>query len=232
MLPQARRGSCGILIEGAERVLIDTPPDLRLQLVRENITTLDRLIYTHAHYDHLGGLGELEYYVQLCSKTMLPVAASEQALAQISKEFEYLTYCLDMSSLTAFEQFQYDGLRYTPLPVQHSEGTFGFLIESDASRLFYACDTGKLPSETTELINGVDTLILDATFWKNNYAPTRHNSIFETIEEALALEAKTLYLTHLALHYDETVTLAEIEAHLQQYNGRVLVAYDGLRLDI
>lgn len=81
-------------------------------------------------------------------------------------------------------------------------------------------------------MRGVDVMALDATFWKRNWSPDAHHSVQETIEEGLALDAGTLYLTHLAMHYDEPVTLAELEDYLQQYEGRVRPAADGLTLDI
>ncbi|MEG0375451.1 MAG: MBL fold metallo-hydrolase, partial [Raoultibacter sp.] len=91
--PRARRGDCGALIRGEKTVLIDTPPDLRHQLLREDVRTIDELLYTHAHFDHLGGLGELEYLVQLVSKTPLPTYGSTTTLEGVSTEFHYMTYC-------------------------------------------------------------------------------------------------------------------------------------------
>ena len=59
-----------------------------------------------------------------------------------------------------------------------------------------------------------------------------YHSVQECIEEGLELDAGTLYLTHLAMHYDEPVTLAELEEYLQQYGGRVKPAADGLTIGI
>ena len=230
--PRARRGDCGVMVRGERTLLIDTPPDLRHQLLREDVRTVDRLLYTHAHFDNLGGLGELEYLVQLVSKAALPTYGSADALDGVKTEFHYMTYCLDLHELAPFETLEFDGASYTALPVTHAPGTYGYLIETPATRLFYASDTGKLPEATAERVRGVDVMALDATFWKRNWSPDAHHSVQETIEEGLALDAGTLYLTHLAMHYDEPVTLAELEDYLQQYEGRVRPAADGLTLDI
>ena len=230
--PRARRGCCGVLIEGDRRLLIDTPPDLRHQLLRENISSIDRLAYTHAHYDHVGGLGELEYLVRLVTKSPLPTYLSHEAAAGIGQEFGYMADCLDMQELAPFEGFSFDGIRYTALPVTHAPGTFGYLIEAPRATLFYASDTGPLGAETAARVRGVNVLILDATFWKRNWSPEAHHSVQETIEEGLGLDAKAVYLTHLSMHYDEPVTLAALEAYLAPYEGRVKVALDGLRLAI
>lgn len=230
--PRARRGDCGVMIEGGKRLVIDTPPDIRHQFNREGVKALDRLLYTHAHFDHIGGLGELEYMVQLVTKETLPTYGSTIALEGIGREFHYMTYCLDEHVLEPFDSIDYDGVRYTALPVTHAPGTFGYLIETPETKLFYASDTGPLPPETAETVRGADVLVLDATFWKRNWNPNDHHSVQETIEEGFALDAGTIYLTHLAMHYDEPVTLAELEAYVEQYDGRVKVALDGMRFAI
>lgn len=230
--PRARRGECGVMVTGQTRTLIDTPPDIRLCFNREGVRYIDDLIYTHWHYDHVGGLGELEYMVQLLTRKPVPTYASPYTLQSIGREFEYMMYCLDTTPVEPFEQLVIDGVGYTALPVQHAPGTYGYLIETDQTRLFYASDTGKLPPETAERVRGVDILAMDATLWKQNTYPKSHHSVQECIEEGLSLDAGKIYLTHLAMHYAEPVTLAELEDYLRQYEGRVAVASDGLSFSV
>lgn len=233
--PALRRGDCGVMVRGRQSgatLLIDTPPDVRHQLLREDVRRFDELLYTHAHFDHLGGLGELEYMVQLVTKQPLPTYGSPDALAGVQAEFHYMTYALDMHELAPFATHEFDGVRYTALPVTHAPGTYGYLIETPATKMFYASDTGRLPEQTAERVRGCDVVAMDATFWKRNWSPDAHHSVQECIEEALALDAGTLYLTHVSLHYDEPITVAELEEHLAQYDGRVRLAYDGLSFDM
>ena len=230
--PRAQRGDCGVMITGTQRTLIDTPPDIRHYFNREGVRYIDNLIFTHWHYDHVGGLGELEYMVQLLTKTALPTFASPYTLESIGREFEYMMYCLARCELNPFEELELDGVKYTPLPVTHAPGTYGYLIETDETRLFYASDTGKLPPETAERIQGVDILAMDATYWKENGYPQNHHSVQECIEEGLELDAKMIYLTHLCMHYSEPVTLVQLEDYLKQYGGRVAPASDGLSFAI
>lgn len=230
--PAARRGDCGVMVRGERTLIIDTPPDLRHQLLREDVRQVDELLYTHAHFDHLGGLGELEYMVQLVTKQPLPTYGSQKTLEGMSVEFHYMTYCLDQHVLEPYQTHEFDGVRYTALPVTHAPGTYGYLLETDGARLFYASDTGRLPEETAERVRGVDVMAMDATFWKRNWSPDAHHSVQECIEEALGLDVGTLYLTHLAMHYDEPITLAGLEEYLQQYGGRVRPAADGLTLEL
>ena len=234
-VPRARRGDCGAMIQsmqaGGLATLIDTPPDIRHQLNREGVFSFDRLLVTHGHSDHIGGMEELEYMVQLRTKAPLPTYASPGTLETIAHEYHYMTYCLDAHELMPYETLEIDGVRYTALPVHHAPGTYGYLVETPRTRLFYASDTGKLPEETARRVRGVDVLAMDATYWKS--CPTdQHHSVQQTIEEGFELEAKTIYLTHLCMHYAEPITLAELEEYLLQYNGRVQAAADGLTLSI
>ncbi|MDO5043779.1 MAG: MBL fold metallo-hydrolase [Coriobacteriia bacterium] len=230
--PKARRGDCSVMITGSKKVLIDTPPDLRHYLIRENVRSIDRLLYTHAHYDHLGGLGELEYMSRLYTKEHISTYASNRALSTINHEFHYLKDILDEHELEPYASFTYDDVNYTALPVQHAPGTYGYLIETPATRLFYACDTGKLPDETAKLVKDCDILILDGTYWERSWSPETHNSIQGAIEQAFKLNAKKFYPTHLAMHYDTAISLAELEAYVAQYEGRVEIPYDGLSIAI
>lgn len=230
--PRARRGDCGVMITGEQRTLVDTPPDIRHYFNRERVPSIDNLIFTHWHYDHVGGLGELEYMVQLLTKRALPTYASPYTLESIGREFEYMMYCLTCMPWNAYEELELDGVKYTALPVSHAPGTYGFLMDTGETTLFYASDTGKLPPETAERIRGVDVLAMDATYWKENGYPKNHHSVQECIEEGLALDAGKVYLTHLCMHYSEPITLAELEDYLKQYDGRVEPAADGLSFAI
>lgn len=240
--PRLARGDCGVMVRrlGIDRnvanvptLAIDTPPDARHQLIRENVDWVDEVLFTHCHYDHIGGLGEYEYMVMLKRGGVpLPVFGSEDALEGISNEFHYMMRALDMKAIRPFETHEFDGVRYTALPVQHAPGTYGYLIETPSTRMFYASDTGPLPAETAERVKGVDIAALDATFWKRNWNPESHHSIQETIEEALALDIGKLYLTHMCMHYDEPITYAELCEYLEPYEGRVEAALDGLSFEI
>lgn len=233
--PRARRGDCGAMVRGGGpdglTVLIDTPPDIRHQLNREGVFSIDRLLVTHGHSDHIGGMEELEYMVQLKTKRPLPVYASPGTIETLRTEYHYMTYCLEFHEIAPHETIELDGVRYTALPVHHAPGTYGYLVETDRTRLFYASDTGALPQATAERVRGVDFMALDATYWKS--CPTdQHHSVQQAIEEGLALDAGTLLLTHLCMHYAEPVTLVELEEYLERYGGRVRAASDGLAIEI
>jgi phosphoribosyl 1,2-cyclic phosphate phosphodiesterase len=118
------------------------------------------------------------------------------------------------------------------LPATHSEGCFGILIESDAKRVAYFPDTAALAPEAAERLEGIDALLLDATFNGANWLPYSHNSIAQAIKTARTIQAKHTFLTHLSMHYDEPITTAELEAGLAAHGGAISAAYDGLKLDL
>ncbi|MDR3053010.1 MAG: hypothetical protein LBU48_04030, partial [Coriobacteriales bacterium] len=77
-----------------------------------------------------------------------------------------------------------------------------------------------------------DFLIIDATFNGSNWMPDTHHSIDGAIALAQRVGARTTYLTHLSMHYDTPITLAELEQKLAPYNGTIKVAFDGLTITL
>ena len=118
--PALARGDCGVMVRRAglpeadtPTLMIDTPPDARHQLLREGVRHVDELLFTHCHFDHIGGLGEYEYLVQLMRRgEKLPVYASPEAMQGIFAEFRYMDYCLDAHMLEPGEAHEHDGVRY------------------------------------------------------------------------------------------------------------------------
>lgn len=230
-----RRGCTGALVRGHQNILFDAPPDLRHQLIRENISDLDQVFLTHAHFDHLGGFGELEYLIRLYRAQSLPFYASEYACNEAFKEFEYMDDCFDKRIMNDFDTVTIDGLTIQALPLNHCPGTFGYLITTPQGiKTFYAPDSGDFKAEVYEKLHDIDNLILDSTFWENDSPYRTHHSVRQTIKEGLDLNAKHIFLTHVAphiCHEDENI-IEIIEKHIEQYDGRVILAHDGLTIDL
>lgn len=231
--PQLTRSRCSVIIQGQSNTLIDTPPDLRTQLVRAGISQIDRLILTHWHYDHSGGLGELEFFTRMKSQKPIPTWMSQETYDWLSSAFWFMKDCLSVNLAIYETPVTLEDMILTPLRVQHAPGTLGLLIETPrGNRTAYLSDTGPLPAITTEQLQGVNTLILGAPFWKGNWMPEDHLSVDEAIQIGLALNAGQIYLTHLSMHYVQPVTNRELLAHVHQFGDHIHLAYDGLRIDI
>lgn len=231
--PRFARSRCSLIIQGKSSTLVDAPPDLRSQLLREQIDHIDQFILTHWHYDHSGGIGDLEFFVRVRQGEAIPTYLSAETKAWLDNTYYFLTDCLYVQTMDYGYQVDVDGVTYTTLPVSHTPGTFGLLLEtSSGQRTAYISDTGPLPASTAEQVQGVDTLILGATFWGNNWMPEDHLSVESAVNLGLELGVKQLYLTHLSMHHDPPVTNQELEDYLSEYGEHLHLAYDGLRIEI
>jgi phosphoribosyl 1,2-cyclic phosphate phosphodiesterase len=237
--PGVSRGCCGLAIrveqaDSSEIVtLIDTSPDLRLQLVRERISDIERVLFTHEHFDHIGGLPQLEYYIKLKAKKNLPIYAGEQTLATLRQQFSFFLDTLELHRCEAWQRLEFDGICYSFIPATHSKGAFGFVIEAKDGHgpaLAYFPDTATLQEDTAKRLRGIDILMIDSSFNGNNWMPHSHHSIDQAIALADELDAGQCILTHLSMHYDTPITTAELNTKLEVYQGRVLAAFDGQRI--
>jgi phosphoribosyl 1,2-cyclic phosphate phosphodiesterase len=227
-----RRTRCAIVLTGEENLLIDAPPELSTQLSREDVKKIDYFALTHSHYDHIGGLGDLEFYVRLHRNKALPAVMSHETWMQLQTIFGSVAECLDVKLIEPSQVATFGEVHITALEAAHSSGTLGFLIEHNGTCIAYMPDTGSLPAKTWERLHGIDYLILDATFWGRNWYPGQHLSFDEAIAIGRELEVQSLYLTHLSMHYDTPVTNQELEEALKPYQKQVHLAYDGLRFAV
>ena len=225
---RCRRTRCAICIQGAENLLFDAPPELRSQLMRERIGRIDCLFLTHTHFDHCAGLGDLEIYARYHRKDKLPAVMTHETWAQLKEREGNALEWIDTIFLEPGQMHQRSDVAVAALEVSHSSGCVGYLISSEHGRTAYLPDTGPLPQSTKSQLWRVNNLLLDCTFWGDNWYPDDHLTFEQTIQLAQEVEADTLYLTHLSMHYSQPVTSRQIEECIARYGGRVRLAYDGL----
>ncbi|MCL2807541.1 MAG: MBL fold metallo-hydrolase [Coriobacteriia bacterium] len=228
--PAARRSCASLLIKGTQNTLIDAAPDLRMQLSFAKAKDVAQVLLTHEHFDHIGGIPQLEFYVRLKTKKPVALYAGSHTLAQIAEQFAFMKAELEPHEIKAWQTLAFDGVRYTALPATHGTETFGYLIEGSKRRIAYFPDTGPLCHETAAALKGIDVLIIDATYHGNNPKASGHLSVSEAIKQAEKLNAKKTFLTHLAMHYDEPITARELQDLLAPYKGKILAANDGLEI--
>ena len=195
-----------VLIEGDEHILdehilIDTPPELRLQCVRENLTGFHAALLTHAHNDHLLGLGDLADWGRW-TEQHCPVYAPEEVSPQIKARFSYLL-AENYQARTPFKTLPttrtFAGYSVKAIRVPHGFNGFSyaFLFERGGGAWGYMPDCLGL----TDLVpwRNLDLLILGASFYREN-APLAGRSVYDVGEAAaLAAElgAKNTVLTYL-----------------------------------
>lgn len=230
--PRCRRTRCAIVLLGAQNLLFDAPPELSSQLQRTHIDRIDCLFITHAHHDHTAGLGDLEIYARFHRRDKLPTIMSSQTREQLELQHGPLDRWMDVTTMEPGQTLERAGASISALEVSHASGSIGFLISHQGCRAAYLPDTGPLPETTKKQLVGVDNLILDCTFRGQNMFPDDHLSFDQTVQFGEELQAATLYLTHLSMHYSQPVTSREIEESIAPYTGRVRLAYDGLRISL
>lgn len=226
---RTRHGALLTFDEG--RVLVDTPPELRLQLIREGVGSLAAVWFTHPHADHLHGIDDLRIFTSIQQED-LPTYVPEGYEDTLRRRFRYI---FD-ESVTVPEgtvkpeirlrpygpddELEILGRTFHPLRVPHGPlSVFGFRVGG----LGYVTDGKSLPPETRRALEGVDVLVLNA-LWFGDPHPT-HFNVEEAVQAARSVGAPRTFLTHLT----HQVGHREL---LQKLPDGIEPAYDGLELDI
>jgi len=228
--PRDVRGRTAAVVEsGGRRLLIDTPPELRQQLIRAQVGAVDAVLFTHDHADHTHGIDDLRS-LSGTGRFTLPVYGPADALERMRRKFDYVfdpamrpipgssRPSVVVEPLTAGRPVTIAGIPVLPLAFEHGPSVvFGYRFGSFA----YVTDVKRVPAEAVRALAGLDVLILNALWYREH--PT-HLSIPEAVETARAIGARQTYLTHLT---HETLH-ADLERDLPP---EVRPAWDGLVVD-
>ncbi|MGH7537321.1 MAG: MBL fold metallo-hydrolase [Gemmatimonadales bacterium] len=229
--PRDRRTRTAALVEaGGRRLLIDTPPELRLQLVAAGIHSVDAVLFTHAHADHAHGIDDLRA-VSVRQHDGLPVYGPPDALAELAKRFGYAfdraapprpgtsKPQLQAVPLAPDQPVVIAQLPVLPLALPHGDTiVYGYRI----GPLAYLTDVKAVPDAARALLAGLELLVLNALLPRPH---PLHLSVPEAVATAQAIGARRTLLTH---HTHETPH-AELAASLPP---GVEPAYDGLVVDV
>lgn len=216
--PRRRRGPCSALIEaGSERVLLDA--GLPLLTERFAAGELSRILLTHYHMDHVQGLFALRWG----RGKPLPVwgPPDEKGCDDLFRHPGLLDF---RPPLTPFVPHYFGQLLVTPLPLQHSKLTHGYLLNWHGVRLAWLCDTCGLPPETADFLQGqrIDHLVIDCND-PPRQATGNHNDITRALTIIDALKPGQAWLTHLSHEMDNWLDNNRLPASIRP-------AMDGLSL--
>ena len=227
-----KRTRSGAIVESRSgtRVLIDTPPELRLQLVAAGVGSIDAVVFTHAHADHIHGIDDVRAFT-MGRTTPLSMYGSVQTLADIAQRVPYIlnanmkpqpgTYKPEARAfpVQAGQDISVGDLTLVPIDIPHgSTAVFAYR----AGPLGYVTDAKTIPEEAFAALQGVDTLVINALFRTPH--PT-HLSLPESLAVAERIGARRTYLTHLTHDNFHAQLDAELPDHISP-------AYDGLVIDI
>lgn len=233
--PRNRRRRCSILVEqssadGVTRVLVDTSPDLRDQLIDAGVDSLDSILMTHPHADHLHGIDDVRPLV-LHMGRRLDIHMDEQTSRVVRSSFNYIFETAPESQyppllsehrLIAGQKCVIPGrggvLEAMPFRLDHGEiEALGFRFGNVA----YTPDFVKVLPGSWEYLENLDTWIIDALRYTRH--PT-HLSVHEALELISMMKPKRAILTNLSSEIDYETLCREMPDH-------ILPAHDRMRLD-
>lgn len=230
--PRDKRNRVGAVVESnrGTRILIDTPPELRLQLIASGIDRIDAVMFTHDHADHIHGIDDLRA-ITIRRSAPLPVYGPPATLDEITRRFRYIfddairpqpgTSKPEAVAhpVEAGKTFSISDLEITPVRVPHGKmDVFGYRM----GHVGYVTDAKLLPDDAINILRGVKVLVINGLFRTEH--PT-HLSIPEALRAANEIGAERTYLTHLT--HDNFH--ADLEAELPR---GVAPAFDGLTVRI
>ncbi len=218
-----------ILGIGGKNILIDCGPDFRQQILRAGSPSLDALLVTHVHYDHLGGIDDLRPYCK--SGIPFPIYCRNDVALRIMELMPYAfgpdrypgSPRIELNIIKENTPFLISGVEkeIMPLHIRHTPklNILGFRI----GNLGYVTDCKIMPQETIEKLKGIDTLVINAL--RHESHPS-HLNLREAMDVIELVKPRKAYLTHAS----HAIGLySEIAPELPQ---NVQLAYDGLTIEI
>ncbi len=236
--PRAVRTNAAAAIVRNEVTLIDAGPDIHKQLQGAGIRDVNRVLFTHEHVDHVGGILQFEYYVILKRLAKLDFYCNRQTSEFIASHYDFMADTFEIHEQSIGDRLEFDGISYTPIAARHCPGAFGYLIDVPAAystdsrdkKVAYIPDTAWPCQQTCQIVEGADILVVDATYNGGNWTPEQHLSIDDAVALAGELGVGQCYLTHLSMQFDEPITTEELDNKIDGTN--VYAAYDGLRISL
>jgi phosphoribosyl 1,2-cyclic phosphate phosphodiesterase len=229
--PKDRRTRSAAVVEAnGRRLLIDTPPELRLQLVQNGINDLDAVLFTHAHADHVHGIDDLRP-ISTRRKTSLPAYGPPAAIEELARRFDYIfdpsvepppgTSIPRLAPLPipAGAPIDIAGVSVLPLHLPHGDTVvYGYRIGPIA----YLTDAKSVPDDVRARLDGLEVLVLNALLPRPH---PLHLSIPEAIATARAIGAKRTIFTHLTHERTHAELVAEFPEGIEP-------GFDGMVVDV
>lgn len=226
--PKNTRMRCSILIESdTSTVLVDTSPDFRQQAMKFDISKVDAVIFTHAHYDHIAGLDDIKPLAYRKDEKYINAYMTDQTFGSLSRThfyaFEkYSIYqpFLKANIISEFDEIQVGDIKIELFNQSHGDTTDSLGIK--IGNFAYSTDMNDMPQKSLDLISGVDNWIVDLL--RYCWAPT-HNSYEAALDWIDKVQPKNAIFTHMLheIDYDEIDRITP---------DNIAPAYDGMQIEI
>ncbi|MCG8449244.1 MAG: MBL fold metallo-hydrolase [Pirellulales bacterium] len=228
--PRNRRTRCGLALGlPGGNLLVDTPPDLREQLLREQIGIVHSVLYTHEHADHIFGLDDLRL-MQFYLGGPVPLYCEPQVEARIHKSFDYAFQRSDGLHRGAVPQLQINLIGLEPfevlgaevIPVRLAHGPNVEVLGYRFGNVAYCTDTNGIPAASMEKLRKLDVLVLDCL---RREPHATHFGLAEALAVAAELAPRRTLLTHVCHELEHEALNAELPPGVE-------LAYDGLTVPL
>lgn len=223
--PRNCRRRVSILVEcGDVRLLVDTAPDLRMQLLDAGIGWVTAVLYTHDHADHSHGIDDLR---ALFHAKGAPVDCymDDATKRRLTQRFAYVFYGREgypptARALPLGEEMQFGPLTVRPFRQQHGPiDSTGYRFEAEGRAIAYSTDVNHIPDESWPHLDGLDLWIVDCL--RRTPHPT-HSHLAQTLDWVQRAQPAAAWLTHMDQSMDHDILLAELPAGVSPgYDGRV-----------
>lgn len=222
-----QRLRCSVLIEyGDKTFVIDTGPDFRQQMLRAGVQSLDAILYTHEHKDHIAGMDDVRAF-NFKQKSDMEIYCDRNVEKALKREFYYVFEHNRYPGIPAVnlnlidkDPFVLDGVPITPIEVVHYKlPVLGYRFDD----FTYITDAKTVSAEERDKIRGSKILVINCLRREPHIS---HFNLEEALEFIEDIKPELTYLTHISHLFG---THEEIENELPP---NVKVAYDGLQLNI
>ncbi|GAB4347835.1 MAG: GPMC system MBL fold metallohydrolase [Candidatus Abyssubacteria bacterium] len=225
--PRNKRTRASICVQTAsgKNILVDTATELRLQAIQNNITSVELILFTHYHADHIHGLDDVRVF-NWVAQGSIPCYGDVATIERLKRVFfyafehDYSWGAIPHITLNPMPpQLRVDDVRVLPIKLLHGRAEIlGFRFNNAA----YLTDCNAIPEESLERLQGLDLLIIDALRYKPH--PTHFNleGALKMIEQ---LAPRRALLTHLSHDFDHDTLESELPPHVSP-------CYDGLLVEI
>lgn len=228
--PRNRRRRCSVMVEeGGTRLLVDTSPDLREQLLDAGVSALDAVLLTHAHADHLHGIDDLRTVNRLMARA-IPLYADTATMAEVVQRFGYIFAPINPQARASFYKpalerriidgpFEAAGIAVTPFAQGHGfSTTLGFRFGGFA----YSTDVIELDDAAFAALDGVEFWIVDCI---RREPHVTHSHLEKTLAWIARVKPRRAVLTHMDESLDYATLCAELPSGVEP-------GYDGLTIEL
>ena len=221
----SRTRSSIIISEGENNILIDAATELRIQCLKNKVKSLDAVLLTHSHADHILGFDDLRHFNR-SRKSNIPVYGSCDTVDSVSRMFSYAFREVPsngskpkVSLIPIDGKLNLSGIEVIPVDVMHGQER---VTAYRFNKFAYVTDVSQIPRDSVDKLQGLDLLIIAAL---RNIPHEKHFSIEQAINVVSRLKPKQTFFTHIAHDIEHEETNKDLPPGIK-------LAYDGLTIEV